>query len=62
LGPAAGHPGSLAMIYRLLQQQATLLAYVDIFRWTAALAFICAGAVWLFGKQPKHGKAPVGMH
>jgi len=62
LGPAAGQPGSLGMIYRLLEQQAALLAYVDVFRWTALLAFICAGAVWLFGKQPKHGKAPVGMH
>lgn len=62
LGTASGRPGALGMIYRLLLQQAALLAYVDVFRWTALLAFICAGAVWLFGKQPKHGKAPVGMH
>jgi len=62
LGPAAARPGSLAMIYGLLKQQAALLAYVDVFRWTALLAFLCAGAVWLFGKQPDHRKAPAGMH
>ncbi len=29
-----------------------MLAYVDVFRWTAVLAFFCAAAVWLF-KKPK---------
>lgn len=62
LGHSVALPASLAMIYRLLLQQAALLAYVDIFRWTAFLAFLCAAAVWLFGKQPVHGKAPLGMH
>lgn len=62
LGHAAALPASLAMIYRLLLRQAALLAYVDIFRWTALLAFICAAAVWMFGKQPIYGKAPAGMH
>lgn len=62
LGHASGLPASLAMIYRMLLRQAALLAYVDVFRWTALLAFLCAGAVWLFRKQPLHGKAPVGMH
>lgn len=62
LGHAEALPASMAMIYRLLLQQSSLLAYVDIFRWTAFLAFICAAAVWLFGNQPVHGKAPVGMH
>jgi len=62
LGHASGGPGSLGMIYGMLERQAALLAYVDVFRWTALLAFICAAAVWLFGKQPQHGKAPAGMH
>ncbi|MGH9605514.1 MAG: DHA2 family efflux MFS transporter permease subunit [Terracidiphilus sp.] len=62
LGTASGQPGALGTIYRLLAQQAMLLAYMDVFRWIGLLAFICAGAVWLFGKQPKHGKAPPGMH
>jgi MFS transporter, DHA2 family, multidrug resistance protein len=62
LGHTTALPASMAMMYRMLLQQAALLAYVDVFRWTALLAFICAAAVWLFGKQPVHGKAPVGMH
>jgi MFS transporter, DHA2 family, multidrug resistance protein len=62
LGHAAALPGSMELIYQQLLRQSALLAYVDVFRWTALLAFICAAAVWLFGKQPVHGKAPVGMH
>ena len=62
LGHAAATPASMDMIYRMLLRQSALLAYVDIFRWTAFLAFVCAAAVWLFGEQPVHGKAPVGMH
>ena len=55
-------PGSFGLIYGLMQQQAALLAYVDVFRWTAVLAFICAGAAWLFKKQPKHAAPPPGVH
>ena len=62
LGTAAGEPGSLGMIYNLLQQQSALESYVDVFRWTAVLSFFCAGAVWLFGKPPKHAAAPPGTH
>jgi DHA2 family multidrug resistance protein len=60
-GPAA-RPGSLGLMYELLIQQSALLAYIDVFRWTAILAFFCAGAVWLFGKPPKHATAPPGAH
>ena len=56
-GPSA-RPGSMATIYEMLQQQSALLAYVDVFRWTALLAFFCAAAVWLFGKPPRHAEAP----
>jgi MFS transporter, DHA2 family, multidrug resistance protein len=62
LGPAAGRPGSLGMIYGLLQQQSALEAYVDVFRWTALLAFFCAGAVWLFNKPLKRAKMAEGVH
>jgi DHA2 family multidrug resistance protein len=62
LGHAQAKPGSLGMVYNLLQQQSALMAYVDVFRWTALLAFFCAIAVWLFRKPPKHAKAPEGVH
>ncbi len=62
LGPAAARPGSFGLIYGLMEQQAALKAYVDVFRWTALLAFFCAGAVWLFKKPVKHAKPPLGMH
>jgi DHA2 family multidrug resistance protein len=62
LGPAAGRPGSLSLIYSLMLQQSALMAYVDVFRWTALLAFFCAGAVWLFKKPIKPGGPPLGMH
>ena len=46
----AARPGSFGLIYGLMQQQAAMLAYVDVFRWTAILALICAAATWLFKK------------
>jgi MFS transporter, DHA2 family, multidrug resistance protein len=62
IGPAGARPGSFGMLYGLLQQQAVLLSYVDIFRWTAVLAFFCAAAAWLFKKQAKHAAPPPGVH
>jgi MFS transporter, DHA2 family, multidrug resistance protein len=62
VGPVSARPGSLALMYGLLQRQSALLAYIDIFRWTAMLAFFCAGAVWLFGKPPEHAAPPPGVH
>jgi MFS transporter, DHA2 family, multidrug resistance protein len=62
LGPASARPGSLALMYGLLQRQSALLAYIDVFRWTAVLAFFCAGAVWLFDKPPAHAAPPPGAH
>jgi DHA2 family multidrug resistance protein len=61
-GPASARPGSLGLMYGMLQQQSALLAYIDVFRWTAVLAFFCAGAVWLFGKPPAHAAPPPGAH
>jgi DHA2 family multidrug resistance protein len=62
LGPVAARPGSLALVYQLMVQQAVLKAYVDVFRWTALLAFFCACAVWLFDKPNKPGTPPPGIH
>jgi DHA2 family multidrug resistance protein len=62
LGTAQGRPGALGLFYEELQQQAALMAYVDVFRWTALLAFFCAIAVWLFRKQPKGVAPPPGAH
>jgi DHA2 family multidrug resistance protein len=62
LGPAQARPGAMGLLYGMLEQQAALKAYVDVFRWTALLAFLCAGAVWLFEKPAKHVEPPAGMH
>jgi DHA2 family multidrug resistance protein len=62
LGRAQGRPGSMGLVYGLMEQQSALMAYVDVFRWTALLAFFCAIAVWLFRKPPKNVKAPEGVH
>jgi hypothetical protein len=62
LGPASAGPGSFGFIYSLMQQQSAMLAYVDVFRWTAVLAVICACAAWLFKKPPKHAKPHPGLH
>jgi DHA2 family multidrug resistance protein len=62
LGPAAARPGAFGLIYGKLIQQAAMLAYIDVFRWTAVLALVCAAASWLFRKPAKHVKAPEGLH
>jgi DHA2 family multidrug resistance protein len=62
LGPNAARPGSFGLLYGMMEQQAALKAYVDIFRWTALLAFFCAAAVWLFKKPIKHTAPPPGVH
>jgi DHA2 family multidrug resistance protein len=62
VGPAQGRPGSMGLIYGMMQQQSALMAYVDVFRWTALLAFFCAGAAWLFKKPAKPTAPPPGMH
>jgi DHA2 family multidrug resistance protein len=48
LGHATGPPAALAILYDQLQRQAMLWAFVDVFRWTALIAFAAGGMVWLF--------------
>jgi len=62
LGPASGRPGSMGLIYRLMEQQSALLAYVDVFRWTALLAFVCAAMAWMFRKPAGRAAPPPGAH
>jgi DHA2 family multidrug resistance protein len=62
IGPTSGGPGSMGLVYGLMEQQSALMAYVDVFRWTALLAFFCAAAAWLFKKPAKHGAPPPGVH
>jgi DHA2 family multidrug resistance protein len=62
IGPAQGRPGALGLLYGMMEQQAALMAYVDVFRWTALLAFFCAAATWLFKKPRKLASLPPGPH
>jgi len=62
IGPSAARPGSFGLIYGLMEQQSALMAYVDVFRWTALLAFFCAAAAWLFKKPKKNAALPPGVH
>ena len=62
IGPAQARPGAFGMLYGLMEQQAALMAYVDVFRWTALLAFFCAIAAWLFKKPKKNAVPPTGVH
>jgi len=62
LGPAQGRPGAMGLLYGLMEQQSALLAYVDVFRWTAVLALICAAGAWMFKKPLKHPALPPGVH
>jgi DHA2 family multidrug resistance protein len=45
---------AMGMVYRSVQQQASLLAYADNFRLIAALAFLCIPMVLLFQRAKKH--------
>ena len=51
-----------ALIAGTVGQQSAAFSYVDVFRWTALLAFFCAAAVWLFKKPVKHSAPPPGVH
>jgi MFS transporter, DHA2 family, multidrug resistance protein len=62
VGHAAARPGSFGLLYGQMMQQSALLAYVDVFRWTAILAFFCAGATWLFKKPVKQSDSGTPVH
>jgi len=62
VGAVNGRGGAFGTIYGQMVQQSALLAYVDVFRWTALLSFLCAGLAWMFKKPVKGAKMPEGLH
>jgi DHA2 family multidrug resistance protein len=54
MGHAAGYPLALGHLYRMLQQQALLLSFLDIFRWCALITAVAAALGWLFRKVKIH--------
>jgi DHA2 family multidrug resistance protein len=59
--PANAAGGARGVLYQQVEAQGRLWAFVDIFRWTGLVAFLCVGVVWLFRKV-KAGHAPAGAH
>jgi len=62
LGAAAGQRAALGLTYRQLEQQAMLLSFIDVFRWTALVAFASAAVVWLFRKVTHNRDGSVKVH
>lgn len=62
INPANAMHGAASTLYQGLGQQALLWAFVDVFRWTALLCFLCMGLVWLFRKVSHARKAVAGAH
>ncbi len=50
LSPAGAPAAALGSMYRIIQQQALLWSFIDVFRWTALLSFLAALWVWRFQK------------
>jgi DHA2 family multidrug resistance protein len=62
LGHPAGQPAALAALYMQLQRQALVWSFVDIFRWTALVAFTAAGLAWLFRRISARADGSVQVH
>jgi MFS transporter, DHA2 family, multidrug resistance protein len=60
-GPANTLAPAQATLYQQLGRQASLWAFVDVFRWLSLLCFVCIAFVWLLRKV-KPGKPPAGAH
>jgi MFS transporter, DHA2 family, multidrug resistance protein len=60
-GGTTGHHQAYAVIYSILQQQAALFSYVDMFRLLAIVCLVCIPAVLLF-KKPKSRSAAALTH
>jgi hypothetical protein len=50
-----------AMIYHMVQQQASMLAYVDVFN-MMAIVFLAVIPVAMLLKKTKPGEAPIAAH
>jgi DHA2 family multidrug resistance protein len=62
LGAASGPRAAMGLVYRQLEQQAMLLSFIDVFRWTALVAFLCAIVGWLFHKVTHREDGSVKVH
>jgi DHA2 family multidrug resistance protein len=62
LGPAQGQPAAIAAMYMQLQRQAMLWGFVDVFRWTALVAFAAGCMVWLFRRTSHQADGSVKVH
>ncbi len=60
-GPATAADQAQQLLYRIVHQQATLLAFVDNFRLLSLLCLGCIALVVLFRKT-RAGGPPVGVH
>ncbi|MGA1983691.1 MAG: DHA2 family efflux MFS transporter permease subunit [Acidobacteriaceae bacterium] len=60
-GPGNALAPGQSLLYQELSRQASLWAFVDVFRWLCLLCFVCLAVVWLF-KKVTPGKAPAGAH
>jgi len=62
LGPAQGQPAALAAMYMQLERQALLWGFVDVFRWTALVAFAAGLMVWLLRRISHADDGTVNVH
>jgi MFS transporter, DHA2 family, multidrug resistance protein len=62
LGHAAGQPAALALMYVQIERQSMLWAFVDVFRWTALVAFAAGVLAWLFRRISARADGSVQMH
>jgi DHA2 family multidrug resistance protein len=56
--PVTASQQALGLLYHLLVQQATLLAFLDVFRAISLLALVCVPLAFLFGRIRPRRKAP----
>ena len=59
--PASAQQQAYGLLYGTLQQQASLFAFVDTFRWLALLCLVCAPLALLFRKTKAQGGS-VAVH
>jgi len=62
LGPAQGRPAALAAMYMQIERQALLWGFVDVFRWTALVAFAAGLMVWLLRRISHADDGSVKVH
>jgi hypothetical protein len=46
--------GERRRVHKIVQQQAMLLSFIDVFRWCGLITISCAGLAWRFRKAVHH--------